>query len=48
MSLRQIQDIITLRQNESLERKTKNSIYEGYILQNISTSTNQIQFSNEI
>ena len=30
------EEIITLRQNESLERKTKNSIYEGYTLQNIS------------
>lgn len=39
-------DILTIRQGESLERKTKNSLYKGYDLQNISTSTNQIEFSN--
>ena len=39
-------DIITIRQGESLERKTKNSLYKGYDLQNILTSTKQIEFSN--
>lgn len=41
-------DILTLRQGDRLERKTKNSIYEGYQLQNILTSTNQIEFSNHL
>ncbi|MEA3353607.1 MAG: DEAD/DEAH box helicase family protein [Campylobacterota bacterium] len=41
-------DIITLRQGDRLERKTRNSIYEDYQLQNISTSTNQIEFSNHL
>ena len=39
-------EIITLKQNDSLDRKTKNRIYEGYKVVNISTSTNQIEFSN--
>ena len=39
-------DIVTLRPNDRLERKTKNKLYDGYRLINISTSTNQIEFSN--
>ncbi|GIT98517.1 DEAD/DEAH box helicase family protein [Sulfurovum sp. TSL1] len=39
-------DIITIRQGDRLERKTKNSIYEGYRLMNIMTSTKQIEFEN--
>lgn len=39
-------DIITLRQGDRLDRKTRNDIYKGYQLQNISTSTKQIEFSN--
>lgn len=41
-------DIITLRQGDRLERKTRNDIYKGYQLQNISTSTKQIEFSNHL
>ncbi len=41
-------DIITLRQGDRLDRKTKNDIYKDYQLQNISTSTNQIEFSNHL
>lgn len=39
-------DIITLKPNDRLERKTKNRIYDGYRVINISLSVNQIEFSN--
>ncbi len=41
-----VTDIVTLKQNDSLDRKTKNRIYTGYKVLNISTSTNQVEFSN--
>jgi type III restriction enzyme len=41
-------DIVTLKQNNDLERKTKNPLYRGYKLTNISTATNQIEFANAL